>query len=171
MADGARIASLRQDHGSSGGVRAIYRVGRATHPLFDGAGAARYGARWTSPGRLAIYAAGSYAGALLEVLAHARRLSLKVPYRCLVIEIPPSVSVREVDPRSARGWDRADYVKSRAIGDCWLDDAETAVLCVPAVTGRPHERNFIINPMHPHARKLVQRKPHRVIWDDRLRGR
>jgi RES domain-containing protein len=156
---------------SVGACRTIYRVGRAIYPLFDGNGAARYGARWTSPGRLAIYAAGSYAGALLEVLAHARRLALKVEYRCLVIEIPSDVSLREIDPKSVRGWDRPDYAKSRALGDRWLDEGESAVLCVPSVTGRPHERHYIINPVHPDAGKLVRRRAHRVIWDERLRAR
>ena len=149
----------------------IYRVARAIHPLFDGTGAARFGARWTSPGRSAIYAAGSYAGALMEVLAHARRPDLKVDYHCLVIEIPPTVRVLELDPGAILGWDKPDYVISRQFGDRWMEEAGSAVLCVPSITGRPHELNYIINPHHPDARKLKKAQQHPVIWDERLVSR
>jgi RES domain-containing protein len=147
----------------------VYRVARAIHPLFDGRGAARFGARWTSPGRLAIYAAGSYAGALLEILVHARRLDLKVEYRCAVIDIPKRIQILKVSPGRVRGWDADDYVASRAVGDRWLDEGKSAVLCVPSMTGRPHELNYIVNPEHADARKLTVHKPHAVMWDDRLR--
>ena len=149
----------------------IYRVARAIHPLFDGTGAARFGARWTSPGWSAIYAAGSYAGALMEVLAHAQRRDLKVDYHCLVIEIPPTVRIIELDPRAILGWDEPDYVISRQFGDRWVEEARSAVLCVPSITGRPHELNYIINPHHPDARKLKKGQQHPVIWDERLVSR
>ena len=149
----------------------IYRVARAIHPLFDGTGAARFGARWTSPGWSAIYAAGSYAGALMEVLAHAQRRDLKVDYHCLVIEIPPTVRIIELDPRAILGWDEPDYVISRQFGDRWVEEARSAVLCVPSITGRPHELNYIINPHHPDARKLKKGQQHHVIWDERLVSR
>jgi RES domain-containing protein len=147
----------------------VYRVARAIHPLFDGRGAARFGARWNSPGRLAIYSAGSYAGALLEILAHARRLDLKVEFHCLVIDIPKRVPIFKVSPGRVRGWDAADYVASRAVGDRWLAEGKSAVLCVPSMTGRPHELNYVFNPEHPDVRKLTVHEPHPVIWDDRLR--
>jgi len=149
----------------------IYRVARVIHPLFDGTGAARFGARWTSPGWSAIYAAGSYAGALMEVLAHAQRRDLKVDYHCLVIEIPPTVRIIELDPRAILGWDEPDYVISRQFGDRWVEEARSAVLCVPSITGRPHELNYIINPHHPDARKLKKGQQHPVIWDERLVSR
>jgi RES domain-containing protein len=149
----------------------IYRVARVIHSLFDGTGAARFGARWTSPGWSAIYAAGSYAGALMEVLAHAQRRDLKVDYHCLVIEIPPTVRIIELDPRAILGWDEPDYVISRQFGDRWVEEARSAVLCVPSITGRPHELNYIINPHHPDARKLKKGQQHPVIWGERLASR
>jgi RES domain-containing protein len=146
----------------------IYRVSRAIHPLFDGTGAARFGARWTSPGKAAIYAAGSYAGALMEILAHAQRRDLKVAYHCLAIGIPAGVRIIELDAASLPGWEAADYVVSRIYGDRWLKERRSAVLCVPSMTGRPHERNYIVNPRHPDVRKLKHAEPHAVIWDQRL---
>jgi RES domain-containing protein len=146
----------------------IYRIARAIHPLFDGTGAARFGARWTSPGRKAIYAAGSYAGALMEVLAHAQRRDLKVAYHCLVIGIPAGVRIIELDPKDLPGWDSSNYTVSREFGDHWLNEAKTALLSVPSITGRPHELNFIINPDHQDVSELQLAKPHAVIWDERL---
>jgi len=147
----------------------VYRVARAAYPLFDGSGAARFGARWTSAGRPVVYSSGSYAGALLEILAHARRPDLEVQYRCLVIHISSGTAIQEVVVAEVPDWTAADYLSSRAVGDQWLDRAETAVLRVPSITGRPHEHNYIINPQHQDVRKLDFDEPHDVVWDARLR--
>jgi RES domain-containing protein len=45
-----------------------YRIADGRHPLFDGTGAALFGARWNSPGKPVIYAASTYSGALVEIL-------------------------------------------------------------------------------------------------------
>ena len=66
VAHGIRATGLSRGTTTRHSPLSVYRVARAIHPLFDGRGAARFGARWTSPGRLAIYLAGSYAGALLR---------------------------------------------------------------------------------------------------------
>jgi len=147
----------------------LYRVTRAVHAPFDGAGAARFGARWNSPGRAAVYAAGSYAGALLEILVHAQRLAIREPYHCLVIEVPWDVPVTVVAPEDVPGWADADYTASRVVGDAWLAAASSALLQVPAVTGRPFEYNVVINPHHPDAYRLRLDGPYPVEWDDRLR--
>jgi RES domain-containing protein len=47
-----------------------FRVADPRHALFDGSGAYMKGGRWNSPGRRIIYAAETYAGALLEALVH-----------------------------------------------------------------------------------------------------
>jgi RES domain-containing protein len=146
----------------------LYRVTRTTHPLFDGTGAARFGARWSSPGRQVIYTAGSYAGALLEILVHAQRPALRVPYHCLVIEVPGDIPITVVSPDDVPDWDAADYVASRAVGDAWLDAGESALLQVPSITARPFEHNVLINPQHPDVQHLRLHGPHPVVWDIRL---
>lgn len=153
-------------------IRRVYRATRAIHPLFDGAGAARFGARWNSPGRAVVYTAGSYAGALLEILVHAQRLDLREPYHCIAIDIPRGVEVELVTAAEVpEGWAAADYAVSREVGDAWFDAARSACLQVPAITGRPFEYNIIINPGHPDTRRLRIEGPYRVLWDDRLTGR
>jgi RES domain-containing protein len=115
-----------------------------------------------------IYAAGSYAGALLEILVHARRVALHEPYHALPIQIPRDVAVTTVTADDIPGWDAADYVAARTIGDTWLAQGKTAVLRVPAVTGRPHETHVLINPRHAAVGTLRFEAAHPVVWDGRL---
>ena len=53
--------------------RRVFRVCRARYARPDGAGARLVGARWNSPGRAAVYMAGSIALAVLENLVHMTR--------------------------------------------------------------------------------------------------
>jgi RES domain-containing protein len=64
----------------------VYRIAGARHPIFDATGAMLYGDRWNSVGLRAIYAAETYAGAMLEVLVHSKLVSaaqkpLRRPHR------------------------------------------------------------------------------------------
>ncbi len=146
----------------------IYRVTRTIYPVFDGAGAFRWGARWTSPGRTVIYAAGSYAGALLEVLARTRQISLDASYHAVAIGVPDDVHIERLQPDQCTGWDAPNYVVSRSIGDRWIETGRSAILHVPSVTGQPHETNVLINPTHPDTKRLHVGAPHPVVWDPRL---
>jgi RES domain-containing protein len=146
----------------------LFRVTRAVHAPFDGTGAARFGARWNSPGRPVIYAAGTYAGALLEILVHAQRPGLRVPYHCLVIDVPATARIDVIAAGDVPGWDADDYVASRAAGDAWLAASNSALLQVPALTGYPHESHVLINPAHWDAKRLHLTGPHGVAWDPRL---
>jgi RES domain-containing protein len=135
---------------------------------FDGAAAARFGARWNSPGRSVIYTTGSYAGALLEILVHAQRPMLRVPYHCLVIDVAVEMEIVTLSPAELPGWDAPDYTASRAAGDAWLDANRSALLQVPTMTGYPYESNVLINLRHPDVRHLRLDGPHLVEWDERL---
>src|SRR4051812_21236748 len=85
---------------ASGPDRA-FRIADRRHPIFDGTGAYRSGARWNSPGRRIIYAADSYPGALLEMLAHSRIGKLPRTHAWIEIEIPADVSVEQFDGKAA----------------------------------------------------------------------
>jgi RES domain-containing protein len=115
-----------------------------------------------------IYTAGTYAGALLEILAHAQRPMLHVPYHCLVLDVPADVPISVLSPGDVPGWDAGDYVASRAAGDAWLDAQRSALLQVPALTGYPFEVHVLINPLHGDAPRLQQIGPYPVRWDERL---
>src|SRR5271170_3027317 len=88
------------------GPRRAFRIADMRHTIFDGTGAMLHGARWNSPGRRVIYAAETYAGALLEMLVHG---SGSVPGNQGFIEItiPSGVPVEVVAPEDVPGWDAA----------------------------------------------------------------
>ncbi|MCC6367858.1 MAG: RES domain-containing protein [Bryobacterales bacterium] len=143
-----------------------YRIADARHAIFDGGGAMIRGARWNSPGRRVIYAAETYAGALLEVLVHA---SGHVPQSQVYVEvlIPGELPIEEVAPNDIPRWDSLSFQTSRAFGDRWYDEKRTPVLIVPSVVTRV-ERNVLIHQEHPDFSRIQVSHPVPVVWDERL---
>jgi RES domain-containing protein len=139
----------------SGAWRA-YRIADRRHKIFDGEGAATLGGRWNSQGRRVIYAAETYAGAMLEVLANANIGRMPKHHAWIEILIGGDVSVEEVEQRP-----------SRIFGDKWYDEKRSTVLIVPSTVVRV-ERNVVINQDHPGFRKLRATAPKPVVWDERL---
>jgi RES domain-containing protein len=144
-----------------------YRIADGRRPLFDGTGASLYGARWNSPGRPVIYAATTYAGAMLEVLVHAGINSVPRHTHWIEINIPPGVTRECLEPNAFPGWDDENCVVSRAFGDAWLSEQRSAALLVPSVVTR-RERNLLINPAHPDFPRIVATAPSPVEWDQCL---
>jgi RES domain-containing protein len=149
-------------------VRTGWRVAKKRHPPYDGAGAARHGGRWNSPGQPVIYAADSFAGALLEILAHVLRpRTLPGPHHAVRIEIPADL-IETLDAEGLRGWDERDSSAALRFGDAWLDERRSPVLAVPAVPCRPVGRLLLVNPRHPAAGRIGVSEPFDVPWDERL---
>ncbi|HMC59579.1 MAG TPA: RES domain-containing protein [Candidatus Solibacter sp.] len=149
----------------SGPLRA-FRIADMRHPIFDGSGAMLHGARWNSPGRRIIYAAETYAGALLEILVHA---SGNVPRTqgYIEIEIPAGLSIEEITRDDVPRWDSPSFEKARAFGDRWYDERSSPVLIVPSVVTLV-ERNVLINQEHPDFLRIQVSQPKPVRWDSRL---
>jgi RES domain-containing protein len=145
-----------------------YRIADARHPIFDGTGAMLHGGRWNSVGRPVIYAAESYAGAMLQVLVHS---NLSVPprnHRVVRIFIPDELSIETIAPVALPGWNEEDLTVPRRFGDCWLGEMRSAVLRVPSVITEGREDNLLINPLH-HQFPLIQAdNPEPIHWDVRL---
>ena len=149
----------------------IYRIADGRHPLWDGTGAMLVGGRFNSSGRPVIYGATSYAGAMLEVLVHAR--IGKVPHTHLVVEaeVPEGTAVeRAAAPSLPADWDAPDSISARTYGDAWLAERRTALLLVPSVVER-EEWNVLVNPAHPLAASIVVGVPRPAVWDERLFSR
>jgi RES domain-containing protein len=145
-----------------------WRISKTKHPPFDGTGARLLGARWNSPGRLVIYAADSFAGAILEVLAHAARpRTLAGPHHAVRIDLPDGIA-EVIEPDAIPGWERKESPVALGVGNAWLREARSAVLIVPAVPSRPIGRNVLINPEHPALSKITVSDPFPVPWDERL---
>ena len=149
----------------SGPLRA-FRIADMRYPIFDGRGAMLHGARWNSSGRRVIYAAETYAGALLEILVHAAG-SVPPSQGYIEIGIPAGLAIEEVTVDELPGWDASSYETARAFGDRWYDEGRTAVLLAPSVV-TAIERNILINQDHPDFRRIGASEPNAVRWDSRL---
>src|SRR5437867_9107909 len=108
-----------------GPVRA-FRIADIRHTIFDETGAMLYGARWNSPGRRIIFAAETYAGALLEILVHASG-NLPRSQSYIEIDIPATVSAEVIAPEDLPGWDAPSSETARSFGNRWYDQRRTAV--------------------------------------------
>jgi RES domain-containing protein len=145
-----------------------WRIADGRFEVFSAVGASMVGGRWNSPGLGVIYASRSFAGAMLECLAHAG--IGRVPRTHVAIEITIAAAVRvEQHAQSSlpAGWDHANLHVARAFGDAWLRERRTAVLVVPSVVAR-REWNVLVNPRHKDFRHIVAASPEPVVWDARL---
>lgn len=149
----------------SGPLR-VFRIADMRHAIFDGTGAMRHGARWNSPGRRIVYAAETYAGALLEILVHASG-SVPPSQGYIEIEIPAGLAIEEIIPDDVPRWDAPSFEAARRFGDRWYDERRSLALFVPSVVTRV-ERNVLINQEHPDFSRLRESQPLPVRWDARL---
>jgi RES domain-containing protein len=149
-------------------LRRAFRIADMRHPVFDGTGAMLRGARWNSPGRRVIYAAETYAGALLEILVHASG-SVPQTQGYIEIEFPAGLLMEEIAPDDLPCWDSRSFETARGYGDRWYDARRTPILLVPSVVAPP-ERNVLINPEHPDFARIRAAEPRPVRWDSRLFG-
>ncbi len=145
-----------------------FRIADARHPIFSATGALLHGGRWNSPGKAVIYSAATYAGALLEILAHANLSNAPANHRVVIITIAEVIPVESLKQEDLPGWHQEDTTTARRFGDRWIDEARTAILRVPGVITGGRESNLLINPLHPQFRLISAGAPEPVYWDRRL---
>lgn len=145
-----------------------YRIADGRHAIFDSTGAMLCGGRWNSAGLRAIYAAETFAGALLEILVHANAPAPPRHHRVIRIFVPSEIAIETVSAHQVRGWDANNMVASRAFGDLWLRENRSAVLRVPSVPTEGREHNIVFNPAHPEFALIRCGKSEPVGWDPRL---
>jgi RES domain-containing protein len=114
-----------------------------------------------------IYAAETYAGAVLEVLVHANIGRIPRTHAAIAIEIPAELEVERLGAAELPGWNEPDLKVSREFGNRWLSEGRTAVLMVPALVTRGREHNVLLNPMHPEFERITHTPSEPVIWDER----
>ena len=141
----------------------VHRLTKAAFTALDGEGARRFGGRWNSAGRPAVYAAASPSLAVLEVLVHLDLPGELMPddYRLIGIEIPDDAQVELLNHAPGAADD------CLAAGDDFLIRAAALVLLVPSIVV-PQERNAILNVRHPAMSRvaIVTDEPFR--FDPRL---
>lgn len=145
-----------------------FRIADARHEIYGSAGAMLHGGRWNSVGLPVIYAAETYAGALLEVLAHANLSRAPANQKLITIAIPDCVKVETLLQSDLTGWNGNDLRIPRAFGDRWIRERRSAVLRVPGVVTGARENNLILNPAHSQFLLILPSAPERVYWDDRI---
>ena len=145
-----------------------FRVADRRFPLFDGTGARIVGGRWNSPGRPLIYAAESFAGAVLEVLVHANLGRVPRTHAGITITIPETIRIERVRGEDLAGWDAEGQRVSRDFGNRWLEEERSCVLLVPSLVTRGREHNVLINPDHGDFGQIIASEPEGLQWDGRL---
>lgn len=145
-----------------------FRIARANFPLCDGTGAAIAGARWSVKGQRVIYAAESYATALLEILVHSNFARVPRGFAFIEIQIPDEIDIEEITASDLPKWDAADCVASQSFGSLWYSEMRSVVLVVPSLAASSRQRNVLINQDHPQFHLLSASPPKPVKWDRRL---
>ncbi len=141
---------------------------RTIEEMLSGEGALRFGGRWNSPGRPAVYLGDSLALAGMELLVHLKAPDVLRTYRKMPVFIPERLVMHIEEEELPNDWAEPGlYPATQAIGDRWLESAESAVLQVPSavVIG---ETNFIINPMHVDSRDIEAGPVSDFSYDRRL---
>lgn len=103
---------------------------------------------------------------MLEKLVHTGRTIPKHQV-CVTFEYPDDLPVTTIDPNASLGWNAADYIVSRRVGDAWLLAAKTAILLVPSVVFDV-DRNALINPAQAETTRIRVAGIKPIRWDDRL---
>ena len=150
----------------------VWRLARSEFANeLDGEGSRLFGARWTSRGRNAVYAASHLSLAVLEVYVNIpQEVRDDLPIlRAVRIFVPDDASATQVSQEQLAGFmaEPDPMAASRRMGDGWLDQGDTLVLEVPSVLV-PEETNLVLNPAHPRMREveIVSARPFR--FDPRL---
>ncbi len=144
----------------------LYRLGTRAFPVWDGGGAASVGGRWNPVGTAVIYAAGSLALAMLERLVQRHRLG-----ETLLVEasVPDDVMIEDMLAAPPANWRALGSPEAVAAGGAWAASRRTALLRVPSALV-PREPNYLVNPAHPDAARIVVGAVERLEWDSRLFG-
>ena len=145
-----------------------YRIADARHPIYDSTGAMLCGGRWNSVGQHVIYAAETYAGAMLEILVHANLAVAPKHHQVVRITIPEEVAVETLSASELPGWNAESEKAARSFGDRWLQEARSAVLRVPSIVTEGREHNVLVNPVHTQAALVQASLPEPLHWDLRL---
>lgn len=136
--------------------------------MWSSEGARLKGGRWNRPGRPAIYAATSYAGAVLETLVHANIGRVPAGCRYVAIDIPDDAPVERLEPAAVPGWDKTPPFAARQAGETWLRAATGLVLLVPSAVTNGLDSNALINPLHGDFARIGVSEELPALWDPRL---
>ena len=150
----------------------VWRIVKRMHATtaFDGEGARRFGGRWNSPGRRAVYVSATKALATLEILVH---LDVAQPIPRLTafsFEVDEGLVQHVAAGQLPRHWRTLRGLPAtQRFGDAWLRAGRSLALAVPSVVV-PEELTYVLNPEHPAFARLKFGAPTPFRLDPRLVG-
>ena len=147
----------------------LWRISR--HADLDGLGGEKADARWhtAAKDKRIVYLSEHPAVALLEVLANLKGNPKLFPnkYLLLKIAVEDSVFTAAQPPKNLPANWRADIDSTQHAGDSWLATTRSALLAIPSVPS-PESLNYLLNPRHPHAKRLTIAWSKWIDYDQRL---
>jgi len=136
----------------------------------SGEGGLNASGRWHTEGRLVVYLADCPAGALLERIVHMTDMYdeayLPSFYQLLNISVPDELPIKPPNALAPPDW-RQDPKFTRNLGDTWLASQETPLARMPSAIA-PHTWNYLLNPEHPDAKRVVVAEVIKEKFDNRL---
>ena len=133
----------------------------------SGAGAKLFGGRWNNVGIPALYTTENISLAVLELLVRVDKNDIPLNHYLLQIDIPDS-EAPVVIPKSKLkdGW-KDDIHLTQWMGSEFMKTGGSLALKVPSAVV-DEEHNFIINPTHPHFKKIKLISAKKFAFDNRL---
>lgn len=135
----------------------LYRLASRRHARkLDGAGNRDSGARWNSGrGHGVVYTSLNVSTCVLEMLVHfGPRLRTRLPKNITLVEIeaPDDVETEAIEaaniPKNAARAGADGRTWFQRTGDEWLERGDALILLAPSLVS-PHDKNAMLNPMHP----------------------
>jgi RES domain-containing protein len=148
----------------------LYRIAKKGYSRdLSGTGPRLYGGRWNPKGISVVYASETRALAVLEFFVHLSRPVI-LPGLCVVsIEIPDTVTRKEITVADLPGGWRAYPAPPElaTIGAEWVSSGESLLLRVPSAV-MPPECNVLINPAHLEMKNVHILEIEKYVLDQRL---
>ncbi len=158
-------------------MRSLWRI--SNHCDLAGLGGEKSDGRWhtAAPGKRIVYLSEHPAVALLETLANLKGNPALFPEKYQLIEVHVDDAVFSAigalsDPKgsSPKGspFDQNTPIElTRRAGDNWLKNKGSELVSVPSFPS-PHSINFLLNPLHPDAKRVVVANCSSIKYDKRL---
>ena len=136
----------------------------------SGIGGLKTSARWHTRGHRIVYLSSTPASALLEILVHLEIEEGHLPrsYKLLEVKVPDNVRIQKLEDWATlpKGWPKKQPA-TRKLGDQWLKRSSSALLQVPSALV-PHTSNFLLNPLHKDAARILVVSVSKQALDRRL---
>lgn len=142
----------------------------ATSPtqMMSGEGAYLHGGRWNSKGTPVVYLGTSLAQAAMELLVNLQRYDVLRKFHKMEVTFDEAL-MQHIDLADLPAdWTSPTLMSSvQMTGDAWINDASSVILQVPSAA-LPGEYNYLFNPAHPDANKVVFGPLTEFRYDPRL---